>query len=156
MPASVIDVVFHYSTPSGPDWLWLPVTPEINVMFGDVMLDTREVLARGEIAVPKGVGLRRIQFSNGLFPVNYDDSYCQYGGPVNAEGINVSGRYLPSPKQYMLPKIEYLKRHFTIMKLVMGIWPVSWPMFISSFTARETGGEIDDIYWDMTLTEAVQ
>jgi hypothetical protein len=150
----MLDIIISFSTPEGFNFFWYPVTPPKINFGGNMMVEQHDVISRGQIVIPKGNEPRTITWS-GLFPELYEPTMCQYGSRDPATGRTLESSYLPHPRLEAVPRMYYLMRNAIPVTMFMGDWIVDWPMYLTSFTPYEQGGEVGDVYYDLTFTEAI-
>lgn len=127
------------STVDNKDILEFPVlTDELTLNFGTA-IKRYDVVNMGEIVLPDDRKLVDISFS-GFFPLN--------SAPY------VSSLNLLKPREY-IDKMNYWKNTGVVLKLVLtgAENPLNISCLIGSFTIKEKGGEVGDIYFNLTLTE---
>lgn len=114
-----------------------PVNPEEVSISRSKGYETINMLEHGEFDFAQGEKVKEITFSS-FFPKEYDASYCMYKEnlPDPRVAMNVLNTFLISKKP---------------LRLIISETGVNVPVFIVSLNSSFRGGEIGDIYFDLTL-----
>lgn len=115
-----------------------PVNPEEITISRQKGYDTSTILSYGEFDFPQGDKIKEISFSS-FFPKVYDESYC-----------TVREDRLPNPQTAMNALNDFLVSK-TPLRFIITQTAVNVPVFVSSHQTTFRGGELGDVYFDITL-----
>lgn len=115
---------------------WLP--EEIKHSTGEASMATYEIINKGEVAIPTGVGLATFAWSS-LFPGEKTDRSMLRGS-------------WKKPSTYH-DILESWKTNGTKLNLLVTGYPINKNVYITEYTATD-GGAFGDISYSVTFTEA--
>jgi hypothetical protein len=112
-----------------------PVNPEEITINREKAVETINVLSLGEYDFSAGEKVKEIAFSS-FFPLAYDSSYCNF-------------KDIPDPQEAMQTLTKLLTSNDPV-RLVITETPINVLVFISVHNTTYRGGEIGDVYFDLT------
>ena len=126
---------FHLIDSTGSDF-YFPVNPgEVKISRGKG-IETVNILSYGEFDFPSGEKLKEIGFSS-FFPSEHDSGYCNYEN-------------IPDPKIAM-NILNIMIQDKKPVRLIISGTGVNVLVLVTGHETTFKGGEIDDIYFDLTL-----
>lgn len=120
--------------------LRIPLLPEeITVTSGDGKFVTYDIMGKGEVAVPTGVGLATIGWESEFPGVNWPDPSM----------LRETGK-APS---YYHSLIESWKRNKSILNIMVTGYPINMDVYISKYTAK-AAGPFGSLVYEIEFAEA--
>ena len=119
--------------------LRFPILPEkIVYKSGDTEFTTYDVMNRGEVAVPTGVGLSRIGWS------------ADFPGEGRQNDPSIRGTW--NPPKYYHDTLEDWKARGTLLTVIVTGYPINFDVDLSTYEA-ELSGPFGDIVYSLELQE---
>lgn len=128
-----------YLIPSKGERLHIPVNPQKITVGGSIMIDTLNLMGRGEVDIPIGDERTTIEFES-FFPLHYD-TYCQY-------------TELKRPEEYMAMLVGMRLDKKPVRLLITGTY-VNVMVLIKETPRDYVGGEPGDIYYRVSMRQWV-
>jgi len=126
---------FYLTNTATNETFHFPVNPEEVQVQTEKQIETVDIYRLGEIDFPQGEKRASISFSSFL-PAEYD-TYCQY--------INI-----PNPVE-AINKLDTWRKEGKPSRLIITGTPINTLVIIASLSWIIKGGEVGDIYFDITL-----
>ncbi|MGG3839645.1 LysM peptidoglycan-binding domain-containing protein [Paenibacillus thiaminolyticus] len=126
---------FHLIDAKGKN-LYFPVNPEEVTIRREKGIETVNVMSYGEFDFPSGEKVKEIAFSS-FFPAVYDPGYCNYEN-------------IPEPHTAMNRLNKMIQDKKPVRFIITGT-PVNVLVLVSGHTTTFKGGELGDIYFELTL-----
>lgn len=126
---------FYLTNTATNETFRFPVNPEEVQVQTEKQIETVNIYRLGEIDFPEGEKRKSISFSS-FFPAEYD-TYCQY--------VNI-----PNPIE-AINKLDAWRKEGKPLRLIITGTPINTLVIIASLSWTIRGGEVGDIYFDITL-----
>lgn len=126
---------FYLTSTTTNETFRFPVNPEEVQVQTEKQIETVDIYRLGEIDFPQGEKRTSISFSSFL-PAEYD-TYCQY--------VNI-----PNPVE-AINKLDAWRKEGKPLRLIITGTPINTLVIIASLSWTIKGGEVGDIYFDITL-----
>lgn len=115
-----------------------PVNPEEVTISRQKGLETATILNYGEFDFPQGHRIKEISFSS-FFPQEYDAAFCK-----GLERDHIK-------PQTAMNKLNEFLAYKTPLQFVITKTAVNVPVYVASHQSTFRGGEVGDVYFDITL-----
>ncbi|MFB4332704.1 LysM peptidoglycan-binding domain-containing protein [Paenibacillus sp. CR_12] len=115
-----------------------PVNPEEVTISRQKGLETATILNYGEFDFPQGNRIKEISFSS-FFPQEYDAAFCK-----GHERDHIK-------PQTAMNKLNEFLAYKTPLQFVITKTAVNVPVYVASHQSTFRGGEVGDVYFDITL-----